>query len=76
MLFDLDESEIWAPELRRAVADLLPDDIESQLRALNPEYIEDARGYLLPVADTEALSARTWDWMCGNMGLHDGAPRS
>jgi hypothetical protein len=61
--FDFDRIELWAPELRTLVADLVPNDLEAVIAAAAPKYIEDALDVLFRVADRNGVTDRVSAWI-------------
>lgn len=63
MLLDFDYYDEWIPGLRRALTTHLPNDIDDQLRAADPQYVEDARDLLLAASDRRAVILAAVDWL-------------
>jgi hypothetical protein len=62
-LFDIDRVEIWGPELRHALSDILPAGVDAIIREEPREYIETASKILFDRWDKGAIVSRCRRWL-------------
>lgn len=62
-LFDFDQIEEWAPRVDAVLLPLLPADIESELQAAVPEYVEDARDLIIARGGRETVGNAVLAWL-------------
>lgn len=64
VVFDFDDNNEWGPRLRELLRPHLPADIDQIVKAVRPEFIEDAADIVLSHTNQQVVAAAITEWLC------------